>query len=391
MAGALVKSLVSTISIIINGSLFATLLSSNFKFAADNVMLLHYFAFNIAANSFSILGNPYCSLHGYGQELSHLGSMLALMLITYRFTSFSKMSSMIWAMLICTPVLFLAFLSLQDEGKTFTYSEKAGECVRGSDSDRAIWTVVVSFKIFLATLSLLLAFPASCSVYSSSNDVAERKRHAMLHLLTAIIFDAILSGIQTITQLVIDGSDFQRISHSVLYTISSIRLVFVPLLLLSLHSGIRNSFFLMLGYGNQSVTQRMRQQLQTSQSFSSSHSPSRTFTQEFKPEFKHSLSNIKSGSCLSINSGSSNPESQPLHNNNSVEMLRDTSTRSRAASNSRALMAKLGNTQKLGDGQKGDSVSILIMDESLKAALNPKIAHLSANYKSHKMTRSTEF
>ena len=388
MAGALVKSLVSTISIIINGSLFATLLSSNFKFAADNVMLLHYFAFNIAANAFSILGNPYCSLHGYGQELSHLGSMLALMLITYRFTSFSKMSSLIWAMLICAPVLFLAFLSLQDEGKTFTYSETAGECVRGSDSEKAIWTVIVSFKIFLATLTLLLAFPASCSVYSSSNDVAERKRHAMLHLLTAIMFDALLSGIQTITQLVIDGSNFHRISHNVLYTISSIRLVFVPLLLLSLHSGIRNSFFLMLGYGNQSVTQRMRQQLQTSQSFSSSHSPSRTFTQEFKPEFKHSLSNIKSGSCLSINSGGS--ESQPF-NNNSVEMLRDTSTRSRATSNSRALMGKLGTTQKLGDGQKEDSVSILIMDESLKAALNPKVAYLSANYKSHKMTRSTEF
>lgn len=361
MSGTILKSLISSVSIIINVSLFATFATSPFKFAADNVMLMHYFAFNIASNSFEILGKGYCSMHGYGEILSNLGSMLALTLITYRFSTYSKMSSLMWTMLIWAPIIFLGFLSSQDDGNTFVYLDQAGECVKESENNKTMWTILISFKIFLATLTLLLAFPASFSVYSASNSTVNTKRHAMLHLLIAIIVDSLLSGTHTITQLLIDGTSFQKVSHIPLYTLASLRLIFVPLLLLSLHSGIRNSFSHMLGYG---LVRRTKEQVQK-QSPSTQKLPVASYDQ-----FMTSNRSLHSA-------GSNSLSIQPIHNVNSVEIIRaeyNQAARSRAISNSRLITKAI----------KDEEVS-------LQAALSPHRSSLTQDYKALKTHRSTEF
>ena len=365
MPGALLKSFVSTFSIIINGSLFATLLSRSFQFSADNVMLLHYFAYNIISNSFRILGNPYCSLNGYGEELSNLGSTLAFMLITYRFTALSRLSSFVWIMLINAPVLFLGFLALQDEGTVFVFSNLHNECIKGTYNSM-LWTSIISAKIFLVTLTLLLAIPASWMIYSNTNNLIEKKRHAMLHLLTSIIFDSFLSGIYTMMQLLTDSVAYQKVSHTILYTLSSIRLILIPLFLLLLHSGIRNTFLQMLGY-----TQRLQNNIRPPQPLSIY---SRVQTQGFQENAHRALKKDLIFSFHSIDSDLD--QHQPkLHNANSVELLREglnQMTRGRTQSNSRL--------KKESPSSEG---SIIDMNESLKVALNP--------HANMKMAKSTEF
>lgn len=202
---------------LLNLLIIGTLTRSQLRHSIENMLLMSFFASNIAASVAILRGCP-----SYATGLLNLSSQFSLFGIVWKFTGPSVASTkQLYLGLIWTPIVIMTLLSNDFCGTK-----------QGSSS---VFTELS--KVFVSTITFCLAILITYATMNDQQMLINRKKFGFLRLMAVIVFDSILMCIQSMASLVAPRS-----ANSVLtYTTQFLHVAMTPLFFLVLHNGIRNT------------------------------------------------------------------------------------------------------------------------------------------------------